>query len=380
MADETKSLFDTTPQHPGDYLRELLAERGLTQDELAIITGRSRQHIIDIVSCRRGITPEMAVALGATFGQSPGYWLNMDATYRLSMVNEPKDAIMERARIFELAPIKEMQKRGWLPGNATMNELPSHLKDFFDTKSLDEPIGFPLATRKTAPLSDLTPAQRAWGFRARQIVRGLPVANAFDEGRLASAQAQLRKLAAYRNEAVHVAEVLSNFGIRFVVVEPLPGSKIDGAAFWLEDGPAIALSLRYDRHDYFWFTLMHEFMHIVHRDALSIDLDLGTDDHTPTLLKEDIERRADESAADALVPSDELVSFIRRTGPLYTQKKTVQFAHSIRMHPGIIVGQLQIRGEIGWSAQRELLAKIRDIVTDTAITDGWGQTIGSDAE
>jgi HTH-type transcriptional regulator/antitoxin HigA len=49
------------------------------------------------------------------------------------------------------------------------------------------------------------------------------------------------------------------------------------------------------------------------------------------------------------------------------------------MHPGVIVGQLQIRGEIGWGSQRELLAKIRDVVTETAITDGWGQTIGSDA-
>ena len=64
MGDEPKKLFDASPQHPGDHLRELLAERGLTQEELAVITGRSRQQIIDIVTRRRGITPEMAVALG----------------------------------------------------------------------------------------------------------------------------------------------------------------------------------------------------------------------------------------------------------------------------------------------------------------------------
>jgi HTH-type transcriptional regulator/antitoxin HigA len=379
MADESKPLFDSSPQHAGDYLRELLAERNWTQEELAAITGRSRQQIIDIVARRRGITPEMAVALGAAFGQTPGYWLAMDTAYRLSTVSEPKDAIMERARLFELAPIKDMQKRGWLPSKAAIDELPVHLKAFFETDSLDGPIGFPLVTRKTDPLANLTPAQRAWGFRARQLVKGLPVAHAYDEGRIELAKGKLRKLAAYKNEAVHVAEVLSDFGIRFVVVEPLPGAKIDGAAFWLEDGPAIAISLRYDRHDYFWFTLMHEFMHIVHRDPLSIDQDLGIEDKAPTLIKDEIERRADESAASFLVPVDELESFIRRTGPLYSQKKIVQFSHSVKMHPGIVVGQLQNRGEIGWGSQRELLIKIRDIVTETAITDGWGQTIGSDA-
>jgi HTH-type transcriptional regulator / antitoxin HigA len=378
MADESKSLFDSSPQHPGDHLRELLAERGLTQEELAVITGRSRQQIIDIVTRRRGITPEMAVALGAAFGQRPGYWLTMDAAFRLSTVNEPKDAIMERARLFELAPIKDMQKRGWLPSNAKVDELPSHLMAFFETETLADPIGFPLVTRKTASLADLTPAQRAWCFRARQMAKGLPVQK-FDHAKLDKAKAKLRKLAAYRNEAVHTAEVLADFGIRFVVVEPLPTAKIDGAAFWLDDGPAIAVSIRYDRHDYFWFTLMHEFMHIEHQDVLSIDQDLGRDDHTPTLLKDDIERRADESAADALVSAEELESFIRRMGPLYSQKKIIQFAHSVKMHPGIIVGQLQNRGEIGWDSQRELLVKIREIVTETAITDGWGQTIGSDA-
>ena len=45
------------------------------------------------------------------------------------------------------------------------------------------------------------------------------------------------------------------------------------------------------------------------------------------------------------------------------------------MHPGVIVGQLQYLGEIGYSSNREMLVKIRDIITSTALTDGWGQSI-----
>jgi HTH-type transcriptional regulator/antitoxin HigA len=50
----------------------------------------------------------------------------------------------------------------------------------------------------------------------------------------------------------------------------------------------------------------------------------------------------------------------------------VQFAHRIKIHPAIIVGQLQHRGEIGYHANREMLLKIRESIIQAALTDGWG--------
>jgi len=49
----------------------------------------------------------------------------------------------------------------------------------------------------------------------------------------------------------------------------------------------------------------------------------------------------------------------------------------VKMHPGIIVGQLQHRGEIGYSANREMLVKIRGRAVATAICDGWGRVVGT---
>src|SRR5436190_16390460 len=43
----------------------------------------------------------------------------------------------------------------------------------------------------------------------------------------------LRKLAAFAPEAKKVAKTLADYGIRFVIVEPLPSTKMDGAAFWI---------------------------------------------------------------------------------------------------------------------------------------------------
>ena len=70
-------------------------------------------------------------------------------------------------------------------------------------------------------------------------------------------------------------------------------------------------------------------------------------------------------------------SFIRRVGPLYSKQRIVQFAHRVKIHPGIIVGQLQNRDEIGYSANREMLTKVREVVAQTALTDGWGRTINA---
>jgi HTH-type transcriptional regulator / antitoxin HigA len=154
--------------------------------------------------------------------------------------------------------------------------------------------------------------------------------------------------------------------------------KIDGAAFWLDaNSPVIALSIRFDRVDGFWFTLMHEFAHIKHGDALSIDSELvdGTIGIAVALVKDEAEQRASDSATDALIPTTEMQSFISRVGPLYSKERIIQFAHKIKIHPGIIVGQLQHRNEINYGSNREMLVKIRADVVETALTDGWNRSI-----
>jgi HTH-type transcriptional regulator / antitoxin HigA len=114
--------------------------------------------------------------------------------------------------------------------------------------------------------------------------------------------------------------------------------------------------------------------HIRHRDALSVDTALVGEDAVPSAVKSSIERRADKDAAEMLIPADALKSFIHRVAPLYSKDRIVQFAHRIKIHPGIIVGQLQHRGEIGFHSNRELLAKIRETVISVGIVDGWGHS------
>jgi len=373
------SAASPNPPHPGKMLRSMLESRGWTQDELSTITGWSRQTIGAIVGGRSSITPSMAIALGAAFGNDPADWLQWNAQFELSMVEtDDRGAVERRGKLYSLAPITDMQKRGWITESSDVSDLDESLASFFGGP-LDQGIGFPVATRRTIHLDELNPWERAWCFRARQLAKFAPVEAPFSRNRLASAERELRKAAAFPKEIRKVRRILAEHGIRFMVIEPLPKTEMDGAAFWLDDdSPVIALSVRFDRVDAFWFTLFHEFKHIEHGDAYSFDSNLLSERNgkiTVLLADNDAEQRANVAAANALIPADELTSFVRRVAPLYSTDRLIQFAHRMQIHPGIIVGQLQHRGELGYKAHRELLVKVRAIVTGTALTDGWGQSI-----
>jgi HTH-type transcriptional regulator/antitoxin HigA len=86
----------------------------------------------------------------------------------------------------------------------------------------------------------------------------------------------------------------------------------------------------------------------------------------------DIETRANRDAAEMLIPKQTMDSFISRTHPFYYTEKIIQFANLIKIHPGIIAGQLQHRKKIDWAANRQMLVKVRDILISGAMTDGWG--------
>jgi HTH-type transcriptional regulator/antitoxin HigA len=359
---------------PGKFIQDELTKRGWTQDDLARILGRPLPTVNRILKGKHAILPDMALALGLAFDTGPEIWMSREAAYRLSLADRPTDDVRRRARLYELAPIKDMEKRGWIRQTKNAGELEAELKKFFGVEILGEVPEIVAAMRRSGDENEpLSASQRAWCFRVRQLGSAI-LAGEYHEDRLPKCTQELRRIAAYPQEAHKVPQSLSKFGIRFVIVEPLPGAKVDGVALWVDqNSPMIGMSARFDRVDNFWFTLFHELSHIRHRDAPHLDSDLSGEQLLE--VKSPIERRADAESADALIPKQEMDSFVQRVGPLYSKDRIVRFAHRIKIHPGIIVGQLQNRGEIGWGANREMLSKMRQFIVPAAVTDGWGSTI-----
>jgi len=364
---------------PGDFVREELEERGWTQEVLSEVLGTSLRLVNEIITGKRAITPATAQVLGEAFGTGPNVWMNLETTYRLSRIKPQDDTVSRRATLYGWAPIREMIKRSWIESSPSIDVLEQRVLKFFEIKNFEEePSVFPHAARKPTSYKTITRAQWAWLVRAKTLAKAVSVVGRYTDHNVQDGLNKLRALLNDREEARHVPKVLARAGIRLVLVEQLPATKIDGAAFWLDSGsPVIALSLRYDRLDGFWHTLLHDLMHILHKDVKPdspplIDIDIVGELSVANVERPQMEKLADQRAADFLVPRERLEDFIARVRPLYSRKKIKGFAASIDVHPGIVVGQLQHRGEIPFSHSRDMLEKIRETICDSALTDGWG--------
>lgn len=354
---------------PGEFLAEELEARGWSQAEFAEILGRPAAAVSEIINGKRAVTPSTAKELASALGTSAILWMNLESAYRLDTTEEPPKRIAIEARLRSRYPVRDMIQRGWIEHSENPDVLETRVLDFFGVQSLEEPPALPHAARKGGTLDgydESSPSQLAWLYRVKQLAEAQQVP-LFAPSKLKGVLRELRNLMVAPEEARHVPRILAEAGVRFVVVEYLPGSKIDGVCFWLnKNQPVIGMSLRLDRIDNFWFVLRHEIEHVLNEDA-SLDSDLRPDD--PTVSEQ--EQRANQAAGGFGVPSRLMEDFIARKGPLFSRNRIQNFASVIGIHPGIVVGQLQYRLD-RWDLHRPLLAKIRRHVIPGALTDGYG--------
>ncbi len=357
--------------HPGQYIREEIEARGWSQRDLAFILGCSDQTLSPILNGKRGISPEMAKALGAAFDVPAEFFASLQQSFDLAQARLPDPSVAARRQLQSVYPVREMIRRQWIePTDAAM--LETQLARFFNVHSAAQVPHLDHAAKRTArEQRDISPAQLAWLFRVRQVAREFP-AKPYSENGLRSALGKLERLMVAPDEARHVPRVLSECGVRFVVVEKLPNAKIDGVCLWLDaKSPVIGMSLQHDRIDNFWFVLRHECEHVLRRDGGQerevVDVDL---DSAPSAGAEE-ERAANEAAAD-FCGTGKLDGFMARKHPFYYEKDVVAFARLHHRHPGIVIGQ--VRRQLGrYDYLTRHLVRIRQFVVNSGtIVDGWG--------
>jgi HTH-type transcriptional regulator/antitoxin HigA len=168
-----------------------------------------------------------------------------------------------------------------------------------------------------------------------------------------------------------VRTALAEAGVRFVIVESLSTAKIDGVCTWLNDmAPVVAMTLRHDRIDNFWFVLRHELEHVLNghgRKKARVDIDL---EKAGANVSEE-ERIASSAASDFCVPREAMDNFYLTKTPFFVTKDILGFARAHHRHPGLVVGQLQHR--VGrFDRFRGYLHKVRELILPTVPADGWG--------
>ena len=353
---------------PGTHLRREIEFRGWSQSDLAEILGRPIQTVNQILQGKKSITATTARELEEATAIPAEAWLNFESQYQLSLEAKRSDEVAQRAQLFSRVPVADLRRRGWVRNTRDIADLRQDVLQLLGIDSLDEPPRLRFAARKSTGYEEILQEQEAWccqAFRLAQRMKGIP---RFSKKRFELGLSDLRNLGKSSKSIQCIPEALRKLGVRFLVVEHLPRTKIDGATFWLSPAkPVVVLSLRFGRIDHFLFTLFHELIHVRHRDSLSLDNDILNDPDEGSL--PDSEIRANKEAAELLVPPDKLARFLSkgRIG----KSAIVAFASEIGIHPGVVLGQLQHRGIVGWSACRDLLEPAREIIVKTAKTDGW---------
>jgi HTH-type transcriptional regulator/antitoxin HigA len=123
-----------------------------------------------------------------------------------------------------------------------------------------------------------------------------------------------------------------------VIEAHLPRTYIDGAALCALDGyPIVALTLRYDRLDNFWFTLLHELVHV--KDHIQHPSDVFVDDLDFEDSDDLREIDADHGSSTALIPEKAWHSFNARGQ--FTQDAIERFAVEQHIHVSIVAGRIR---------------------------------------
>ena len=364
---------------PGQLIEAILADRGWTKRTLAIILGADESTLNKIISGKRSLDAELALLVGEVFNLPAETFLELQKKYDLAqarLLARPDKNRETRAHIFGGLPISDMIKRGWLDAESVRNvqQVESALVKFFGVSSVDEIEILPHAAKKTKTFLPATPAQIAWIYRVREVASEMLVAK-YSELAVRKALCTLMDLRSSPEEARKVPRILSECGIRYLLVEALPSSKIDGVCFWLDEkSPVIAMTCRYDRIDNFWFVLRHEIEHVLQghgKTGIMLDTELegeraGTG---PNIANE--EKVANAAASEFCVPESKINSFISRKSPFFNERDILGLAATLHVHPGLVAGQLQHRTG-RYDRFRQHLVKIRDYVRPGAMVDGWG--------
>jgi len=365
---------------PGQLVSNLLKERGWTQKTLSVIMGVDSNAVSLIINAKRQVDASMAVVLEEVFNVPAKRFLDLQKSYDLAKARIeaiPDPDRKTRAHLYGELPVNDMIKRGWVNAKNVRDteNVEASLKHFFGVNRLEDIETLPHAAKRTEISVDATPTQLAWLYRVKSIASNMVVGK-YSKTAVEKAIREIKRLLLSPDELRNVPRILADAGIRFVIVESLPSSKIDGVCFWLDEySPVIGMTLRFDRIDNFCFVLRHELEHVKNRDGLeTVLLDVDIFDESVGKFNDTIasqEKRANEAAADFCVPSNMMDKFIRVKAPLFSERDFLALSKITKVHPGLVAGQLQHKTK-RFHLFRKYLVPIRKIVTASALTDGWG--------
>ncbi len=324
------------PPDPIEAIRFRMEQDSLKPRDLIPIIG-SRAKVNEVLSGKRSITMPMARALHEHLGIPAEVLLQYPGTGSFKSVTD----VDPRSY-----PLKKMVKLGWIEEGRNLKDEPGDLIDELmqkagvrEANALYRKNDIPRLNAKTNPY-----ALQAWCWRVMALANARSMPCDYMPGTVTPRFLnEVAQLSCSKEGPWQAGVFLTDHGIAFEVVPHLPKTYLDGAVLRLANGrPVIGLTLRYDRIDNFWFSLLHELAHV----GLHLDQDGGdfyADDFTLRDSDQNREKshelQADEWAEEALIPKDIWEVSDVRTLP--TPMRIIHLASELRIHPAVVAGRIR---------------------------------------
>ncbi len=328
---ESKTMDKALPD-PIEAIKFRMEQQSLTQRDLIPFIG-SRSKVSEVLSRKRPLTLSMIRALHSGLGIPAKI-----------LLQERDITDLDKSGIeWQRFPLREMVARGWIKEKVVdeRGQAEEVLRRFFNRLG---PIKSTVAlyrktdrVRSARVMDDY--ALTAWTARVMMRASEESSPLEYKPGIVdLEFMRNVARLSLFDSGPLLAREFLAKNGIHLIVEPHLPHTHLDGAAILIQhDRPVIGLSLRYDRIDNFWHTLMHELAHI----ALHFDAGITQfyDDLDVESQGDPREQEADQLAGEALIPkSDWKKSPASR---LRSPEAAQHLANQLHINPAIVAGRMR---------------------------------------
>ncbi|RYG98325.1 MAG: ImmA/IrrE family metallo-endopeptidase [Alphaproteobacteria bacterium] len=323
-----KNRFPIENPSPLSAIKFRMEQRGLRASDIASYLGGPNR-TSEILNGKRQLTMSMVRALVK--------YLEIPADILVSYDQEVDNA----ATLAESLPLHEMSIKGWFqasPADPTSNPTAALQWKMDQAKAK---ANFAFLCRKTDHTRQNAKADpaaiKAWMLEAAS--RAHDALPSFSREAITDAFVlELVRLSRLPNFVSLAVAYLNQVGIHLVFVKHLANTYLDGACIAIPGrNPIIAMSLRYDRIDNFWFVLLHELFHIKHGDLEASPEGFIVDDLDVPTGNSLIEKAADHAAGETMLPE----RFLHQYGKLVSTQNVNDLARGHRVHPAIVAGRFR---------------------------------------
>ena len=331
--------------HPGFELKNTLDSLGWSQRDLSYLLEVSNSHINNILSGNRSITSEIAIKLEAADLGSARDWLHKQLEWDLAIVTEETSeetkAISLWQSIQKRIPLNYFKKHGLLVSDRS-EDIHNILKVYkvnsvSEFNSMIDEYNF-VHFRKSAAFVEMKENVVAWSMLAEYKVSQLECIGSFNKDSKDELVKKLQKLFLLNdglNDKVKI--LLSQYGIKFDILDRPPKTPVDGKSFLSIGIPSIVLTSRYKRLDNFAFTLMHELGHVFLHLTKSKYREHSF--FTNNTENDQLEFEANNFARNELISTKQWEDFLTRY-LTYNDDAIEEYSNEIEVHQAIIRGRL----------------------------------------